>query len=852
MRRLSRLSPLSALAHLAFPLALAALGPRAALAQPSAPAPSVTVPAGAGQDALWVQHGTAGVLARACPGACGPAAGALPLSDVPAEVLPALPSAKTAVIALEGGRRVVRLDAEVGAKEGPPSTWTLLVAAPLTSAKSTAPVVLWSGWVGRKTGVEGEAIESVVRVEPLAKGARVVIGEQRESLTICGRPAIVGARAVDPATMTLSRSAMVDSLTPDQKKKAEKVVAARETGAAPPPVVRLLRANAASSALEKRIDSLTDGGVELGWTEAKIGDGTGEWVRMSASSDVALQGLSVQVRPTGVEIPDGAAPKSLYLATDDRLFQVDLPESAWTDKDARYEVKLPAPVNTSCLAVVIEGAHAPKGAKNPRVTLAEITARTALDGMTLDALAASLSGGGEKARAAAALLGRGESKAMAALSTAWDRLDTQGRNLAMEVADGVACTEQAPFYADRLAQSSGKKLAGPHADPVVAHARDRLRRCGRASAPALGKLVREAPDAVRIAAAEEMALVAPPEAIAAILDVLATLPDPVRRDLRASLARAAASAKARPALADWMAPDRFGKLPDLARIDLLRAMGPVLPDVEGGKQALFGLAGKDAPFRTRYLLLAPAADLAAKSDAEALSLVREALTKDADPHVRARAAEVAAKVPGLAGELVAAAADAEVRVREAAVRALAQSASKGNKLPSSAEPVLVQRLAKDDWTFVRVAAADALAAAPKSDVADKALAAALLDVSAQVRGTALDGLGAHQARTYAEAVRERATLAEEMPDVRARALLALGAMCDRDSLDLLTKVSARAASLSSEVDRRLGAAAIAALGDLHPADLARRLAPLTGKQAPVLVREMAKAALSAAPACGAK
>lgn len=849
--------PFATLAHLAFPFALtaAALAPRAAAAQPAdatRPAPSLTVPAGSGQDALWIQHGAAGLVGRACAGACGPSADAPPLVDVPPEVLAVLPSAKSAVIQLEGGRRVVRIDAEVPSKEGGASTWTALIAAPLTSAKSAAPVVLWSGWVGKKSGLEGEEAVHVLRVEPLAKGSRVVIGEQRESLTICGRPAIVGARAVDPASLTMSRSAMVDSLSAAEKSKAEKVIAARETGAVAPPVVRLLRANAASSALEKRIDSLTDGGVGLGWTEAKIGDGTGEWVRMSASNEVGIQGLSVQIRPTDVEVPDGAAPRTLYFATDDRLFQVDLPDSAWNDRDARYEVKLPAEVKTSCLAVVVAGAHAPKGVTNPRVTIAEITARTALDGMTLDALAGSLSGGGDRARAAAAMLGKGDSKAMAALTTAWDKLDTAGQSLATEVMDAAPCTDQAPFYADRLAQAKGKKLSGPSADPGVAHARDRLRRCGRASAPALAKLLKEAPDAIRVVAAEEIALVAPSEAITAILDVLPGVPDPVRRELRGSLARAAVSAKARASLASLLTAERFGALGDVAKIDLLRAMGPVLPEVEGGKKVLLGLLGKDAPFRTRYLLLAPAADLAAKSDADALSLLREAISKDADPHVRARAAEVAAKVPALAPELVTAAGDAEVRVREAAVRALSQTATQGGRLPSAAEPVLVATLSKDAWTFVRVAAAEALSASPRSDVADKALAGALADVSPEVRGRALDGLGVHQARTYAAAVRERATLAEETLDVRARALLALGAMCDRQSLDLLTKYALGATSPTSEIERRLGAAALAALGDLHPGDLDRRIAPLTGKEAPLLVREMARSALAAKSTCDAK
>jgi hypothetical protein len=824
--------PTSALARLAFPLTL--LAAALAQAQPQAAATKAAPPI-------------------ACAGACGPAADAPALADVPSEVLAALPGAKSAILTLADGKRVVRIDAEVTtSKENGPSTWTLLIAAPLSSAKSTAPVVLWSGWVGKKSGLEGEEVVNVVRVEPLAKGARVVVGEQRESLTICGRPAIVGARAIDPSTMTMSRSAQVESLEGDEKKKAEKVIATRETGAMAPPVVRLLRANAASSALEKRIDSLTDGSAELGWTEAKLGDGSGEWVRMSASSDVGILGLSVQIRPTSVEVPDGAAPKTLYFATEDRLFQVDLPDSAWGDREARYEVKLPNEVKTSCLAVVLGGAHAPKGTANPRVTIAEITARTALDGLSLDALAAGLSGGGDKARASAAMLSRGDSKAMAALGTTWDKLDSAGQSLAMEVVDGAACSEQAPFYAERLAQAAGKKLSGPSADPVVAHARDRLRRCGRASAPALARLIKDAPDPIRVVAAEEIALVAPPEAIAAILDALPEAPDAVRRDLRGSLARAAGSAKARSALTDWMMADRFGSLGDIAKVDLLRAMGPVLPEIEGGKKVLFGLLGKDAPFRTRYLLLAPAADLAAKSDADALALVRDALAKDTDPHVRLRAAEVAAKVPALAPELVAAAGDAEVRVREAAVRALSVAAGKGNKLPSSAEPVLIQRLSKDDWTFVRVAAAETLAATPRSDAADKALAGALADASPEVRGRALDGLGAHQARTFAPEVRERAKIAEETLDVRARALLALGAMCDTESLDLLTKLALGAKSLTSEAERRLGAAALMALGDLHPKDLERRIAPLTGKDSPILIREMAKSVLAGKSTCDAK
>lgn len=812
----------------------------------------VNVPAASGQDALRVEITDKGILAIACPGACSATATATPIADVPPEVLTAKAWIPTS-ITLADGKHALQYDAQIPGENGAISTWTLIVGAPLTSAKSSAPVVLWSGWLDRKKGLEGEEAVSVVRVEPAGKGSRVVIGEQRADLSLCGRPVMVSAREIDPATMTLAKSiyTMVDSLTIAEKKAAEKVIATRETSAATPPLVRLLRANAASSALEKKIGTLTDGSVDTAWTEGKVGDGHGEWVRMSASSDVAITGLSVQIRPTGDEVPDGAAPKTLYFATDSKVFEVQIPDSAWGDKDARYEVKLPAGVATSCLAVVLGDAHTPKGITNPRVTIAEITARTALDGMTYEKLAAELAWGDERSRAAAAMLGKGDARAVAAVGTAWEHLTEAGKSLAMDVIDAAACSNQAPFYAERLADARGKKMAGPTADPIVVHARDRLRRCGRASSPALAKLIRESADPIKIAAAEELALVAPSDAIGVLLEVLPNVPDPVRRDLRAALSRAAQSPKSKGELADWMLPEKLQKLGDVAKIDLLRAMGPTLPDVEGGKKALFDLDGKQATFRTRYLLLAPAAELAAKGDSDALSLVREALSKDIDAHIRARAAEVAARVPVLGPELTTAAGDSEVRVREAAVRALTQVAGQGQKLPANTESVLVTRLGTDDWTFVRTGAAEALSAMPGSAVADKALAAALADKSADVRGVAIDGLGAHQAKSHAPEVRARAEANDEMVDVRARALLALGAMCDKDSLDLLTRTAQGARSLTSEVDRRLGAAALSALGDLQPDDLARRITLLTATDAPPLVREMAKSALSAKSRCKA-
>jgi hypothetical protein len=75
-------------------------------------------------------------------------------------------------------------------------------------------------------------------------------------------------------------------------------------------------------------------------------------------------------------------------------------------------------------------------------------------------------------------------------------------------------------------------------------------------------------------------------------------------------------------------------------------------------------------------------------------------------------------------------------------------------------------------------------------------------------------------------------------------------MCDVASIDGWTKLAKRTVSPQDEADRRVGAAAIAALGHVHPADLRERLAPLLGRGVPPGPREMARAALAERGGCG--
>jgi HEAT repeat protein len=695
-------------------------------------------------------------------------------------------------------------------------------------------------------GEHGEERSTEIVYEPLAQGGgRVLVGERRADVTLCGRPTLVGAREIDPATLTLARASSVQNLSPAERAAAPKIKASRDQHAGARSEARLLRATAASSAVEKRLAEITDGDPATAWSENKPGDGRGEFVSMSSADEVPIRGIELVVRPTE-DVPEGAAPKRFYLATPDQVFEVTMPEDAWRQAaGTRYAIALPAEVRASCLAVVLDEAYATKPAA--RVTIAEIEARTAFDGLSPESLAAALGAGGDRGKGAAALLARAGEAGTKATIAAYEKLDEAGRQLAAGVIDAAPCKAQAPFFAARFAALSGepgKRAPAPgEADPELNHARDRLRRCGRSAALALAKVVVEGAPRARLAAADELAALAPDVAVPAILDAMAGADEAARRDLRAALARAAKSTRALAALADEVTEAKLGKRGETLAVDFFRAAAPSLGKVDGAAAAFAALAAKSTSFRARYLLQAPAAELSRAGDPLAQAYLRDALLKDQDAHVRARAAEVAAGVSVLASDLVAATGDPDPRVREAAVNAFVSA-----PLPATAT-ALATRLASDEWTFVRAAAARALGALPAEARVDQALAAALGDRASEVRARALDGLAAHRAAAHLDAIRERQDDDAEDADVRARAILALGALCDARSVNAWTKLALAARQPMDERDRRLGTAAIAALGDAHPADLAERLAPLLARDAPGPLREMAKAALGAASSC---
>ncbi len=833
-------------------LTLAASTPLFPRVAHAAAPPSLTIPGASGQQALALRVEGAALRARVCgSGACEPDGGAA--LGLPEDVRPLVGNAALKRVELRSGRSVARLD--VPGKDGA-GTWVMLVAAP-ASGKGAEPVVIYAGWTAVAKGEAGEERSAIVLEEPIAgkSGAvRLLVGERRGDVTVCGRPALVAAKEVDPLTFELTRGASAESLSREERDKAPKITASRVVAAASKTSgPKLLRAMVASSAVDKKMGTLTDGDADTVWSENKTGEGRGEFVVMSSASEVAINTIEIAVKPSA---PDdgGAAPRSFYLATSDRVIAVAMPEDAWRQAPGtRYAIALPAPLHTSCLAVVLGDAYA--NAKNTRVTIAEIEAKTPFDGMSVEALAGALAGGGERPKGAGAMLARAGKEGVAAAISVYDKLDDTGRELARDVIDGAPCGDQAPFYTGRLIAAMDAKGDDPDRD----HARDRLRRCGRLAAPPLAAIIAKGFPAggpadaraikAALLAANEIVLAAPAEAIAAITAAIDKADDGMRRELRAALSVAARNPRALPALREQMTPERFGALSEVAAIDLMRAAGPSLGKVEGAAQAFAAISAKYGSTRARYLLQAPAGELAKAGDAQAEAYLRASLTQDAAWYVRARAVVAAARVPSLAAAIVAAIDDAEVRVREAAIAGSFASLSEGDKPPQGLAAALGKRLATDDWTFVRAAAARALGVMPPDAAIDQALVAALSDASHDVRGKIIEALGARRATAHAELIRARQDDEEEWLDVRVRAVFALAAMCDSKSLDAWTKLALRAKSPNDERERRLGAASIVALGAVHPADLERRLAPLVDKDSPSGAKELARSAIASKGRC---
>jgi HEAT repeats len=817
---------------------------------PKINAPQAVAPAGAGQPALaiGVARTPKGfeLVARTCPTTTCSLAGAGALPVQPAGDATAAGS-RFRVLDIGSGRHVVHVEAGTGS-----TRWEAILAAPL---RGNQPLVIWSGITPEVPPVGAQSTDAVQVTPGTKKGTvQVLVGQVSPSLELCGRPTLLSPRLVFPKDLSL-RHVKLQRLAASERATAEKLTAS-PTEEDVTPLGDLLVAVGASSAVGSP-GALTDGDPNSAWSEGRGKEGRGEFVVMRAPSEVPITSLTFVARPPTAQVDNGTAPRSFFLAANGRLLRIELPQDAWQRPGSRFEVQLAQPLNTSCLAVVLDNAHLAARAKDTRVTLAEVTAYTAFDGTESHAsLADALGGDADRANAAAAVLLRGGKPAFVAVASKLATLNEAGRHRAMQVLDGAPCSVSSPVFASLLASDVALERT---------HAQSRIQRCGRASADALAEVVthgagcapsyldaarcehtksQEKPyhiDPGRLAAANELASIAPARVVPLIAPLLGQSNRPTRRELRRYLARATKKTAGRQALSEQLGNER---LPVAATVDLLRAVKEHLAELHGPAGAAFSrLAGAAPDLRTRYLLLEPAAKLAAAGDGRGLSFLRAHITSDEEPMVRTQAVLLARGLATARPWVLRALEDENVRVRHAAATSLAGE--------DAALPYLVRRLMVDEWPMVRAASARSLATAGPSLDADRELTNRLDDPAPKVRQWSATALGARGARSAAPRLRTMADEAREKVTVRIAAVHALGRMCDAESAELLTIFAKRSTDpYSPEAASGLGTAAVAALGRLHPPDLRARLEPLLStKGVPVQVKTAATAALANADVC---
>ena len=145
--------------------------------------------------------------------------------------------------------------------------------------------------------------------------------------------------------------------------------------------------------------------------------------------------------------------------------------------------------------------------------------------------------------------------------------------LALDVIDAAECVDSASFFVARMLGKGHLGPFDPVTDRLALHAKDRLRLCRKSATSALLAAVKAEQGEQRVWVARQLAALAPPAAVPAIVPLLADDDDRVRRGLRASLAIAAAKRRALPAVLAELESKRFAGHPLKTRIDLLRALG---------------------------------------------------------------------------------------------------------------------------------------------------------------------------------------------------------------------------------------------------------------------------------------
>jgi hypothetical protein len=800
------------------PLPLVLLAISLFLARAASAATQAQVPAGGGLPAFEVHVD----LARGVVDAAG---ATIPIA-LERNQLPAPDDVVVEALDLGQGKHVARVRVPARDAGTSAAAWEAVLAGGRSEP-------LFAGITGFVEGDPGERTGKAVQVIENGDTAFVLLGDVREDLRICGEPVtLLDPLALYPASLSF-RPATVQRLSAERRAKAVPLTA-KATGAPLEHALARLLVARGSSVPGSRGAEITDGDPKTAWRELRPGAGQGEFVVMAAPADVPIARMQIALPPR--ESAEGgapAAPKTLYLVTSSETFEIALPPDASRRMGEAFEVAFPVPIHSACAAVVLGDAYA-QGIAHPDVGIAEAVAYSEFDarGATLDDVAKRLSG--ERGVPAAQVLERAGPAALGAIAGVYEDLDPRGRALAIDVAASLdRCEDAAPLLVRALCEKTGEAPRKSH---------EKLERCPGA-APLLARELREKAES-RACIAPVLAALSPATALEPIADALAATPADDRAT-RATLR--AAFAAALPAVPPGALASIVGdrKRSAAARLEVMRAAGDRVVEAPRESEAVAAeIAAASSPMDLRYLILGPLGVLAGSGDAAAVTPIVDALARDPDWPVRARAADLAAGLPLARAALVRAARDPEPRVREASLASLAGAP------PPEAVAAAQDLLAQDGWSFVRGQSVKLLTNAPAGGDVDSHLEDALGDGSARVRGAVVLALAKRRAVTAKGAVRRRLDDTAEETEVRAAAATALGVLCDGGSMDRLTELARELGAPGADPDtQQIGLGAIMGLAAYQPSDLRGRLAPLLAPQAPPYVRAAAQQALAARAMC---
>jgi len=715
-------------------------------------------------------------------------------------------------------RRITRLLLEGGQRAlwirygGDKNFYSVLVlGAPIKKPGegTSQPQVLLKGWAGvdSKSG-------TLIRLAKARTGQQIFV-ENAFRPGACGRKVPGRVRLFDPAQGRFHRVAT----SPLSKKEREEAKELRSTPfdkEAGDVLLRLEASNARSSLVP------VDGDRSVSWNYGH------QFVEFRLNDGVQGNFLSLELSQTN------AQKEFIWLATESQVYRLTLAESSST----LHNVVLPPLGESDCIALVQP--------RNPLLVVEVMQRAQTKSGVTTKELIDQLEKS-EPGLALSALPVRGNSAALL-IAQRYRGLSRLARSRVLDIADKMPGKIAAPIYVAAIEFGN---------DVERARGLRVLKKLGEEGAAVLAARFAHASRAGEVHLAQGLVEVSPPLAAVTITRRLHVKGRARRAYLREALFQLAHSKAGRVELKKLIeTQEGEHSLSKKAQLQLVRALGPVLPNWGTPAEKLVSRLAQNAEFEDAYLLAATVLPLAAgNSD---LSDTFSAWVSGKKPKglqeipsaaLSVHALELLAEVeltkgaPQFNGETRSLLRHKNVRVRRAALDVLVREPGKLSAI--ELEPLLVD----DPWPQVRLRAAAAGGNfAPQSPEA-RAFASLMSrrlsrDGSSVVRRALARSLAHYGGESVVEELRERMH-DDDSFEVRAEATLSLGKLCDRGSLQDITQSAQSLTTAMGDGPIELGLASVSALAYLKPVDLKERIAPLLSDKVSGILRNQVKLRLAA-------